>query len=603
MKKIINNPNEVVHEMLLGLAKANPAVEYLGEGVEVIARRVKTPGKVGVISGGGSGHEPAHAGYVGKGMLDAAVAGNVFASPSPDRIIEGIKAADAGAGVLMVIKNYSGDIMNFTMSGDMAAVDGIKTDYVVVRDDVAVEDSTYSTGRRGIAGTVFVHKIAGAAAEAGKDLAGVKAAAEKCIANIRSMGMAMSSCILPGVGTPGFTLGEDEVEIGMGIHGEPGISREKIMPAKELAEKLLGKIFADTDMYNGSEVAVMINGLGGTPLMELYILNNEVQKILEEKGIKCYKTFVGNFMTALEMAGCSVTLLKLDDELKGYLDAPSEAPAFRVEGSAANAAEAKLLSALREYVHAEAGSAPVRAQAAAAATVSAKAAQAEECAAAVVEESDSPFTLTAQDYVNWINITAKKIAENEEYVSALDAATGDGDHWANINMGFEYLVAAGDEMSKMTISEVFKKIGYLMMSKIGGSSGILYGGAYTSAGKSCEGQASIGAKGLCAALDAMVTDMMSRGKAAPGMKTMIDALYPAVQAYKAGLEAGKGVKEILEAVKKAAIDGAEATRDMECVKGRASYQANKGVGHLDAGAVTMSYQIECLCDYIINNLI
>ena len=323
MKKIINNPNNVVSEMLAGLAKANPAVVYLGEGVEVIARKEKKRGKVGLISGGGSGHEPAHAGYVGKGMLDAAVAGNVFASPSPDRIIEGIKAADSGAGVLMIIKNYSGDIMNFTMSGDMAALDGIKTDYVVVKDDVAVEDSTYSTGRRGIAGTVFVHKIAGAAAESGKDLAGVKAAAEKTIANIRTMGMAMSSCILPGVGKPGFTLAEDEIEIGMGIHGEPGISREKMSTAKELAEKLLGKIFADTDIYDGAEVAVMINGLGGTPLMELYILNNEVQRILEEKGVKCYKTFVGNYMTALEMAGASVTLLKLDDELKGYLDYPS----------------------------------------------------------------------------------------------------------------------------------------------------------------------------------------------------------------------------------------------------------------------------------------
>ena len=603
MKKIINNPQNVVSEMLLGLAKANPAVVYLGEGVEVIARKEKKAGKVGIISGGGSGHEPAHAGYVGKGMLDAAVAGNVFASPSPDRITAGIKAADAGAGVLMVIKNYSGDIMNFTTSGEMAAIDGIKTDYVVVKDDVAVEDSTYSTGRRGIAGTVFVHKIAGAAAESGKSLPEVKAAAEKCIANIRSMGMAMSSCILPGVGTPGFTLGEQEVEIGMGIHGEPGISRETISPAKDLAEKLLGKIFADTDIYNGSEVAVMINGLGGTPLMELYILNNEVQQILEAKGIKCYKTFVGNFMTALEMAGCSITLLKLDDELKTYLDYPCEAPAFRVEGTAASAAEAKLISALREFVRAEAGEVEAKAPAVAAETVAVKTAQEEETVAAAEDEQDSPFTLTAQDYVNYINITAKKIAENEEYVSALDAATGDGDHWANINMGFEHLVAAGDDMCKMTISDVFKTIGMLMMSKIGGSSGILYGGAYMNAAKSCAGKAAIGSKGLCSALDAMVSDMMARGKAQPGMKTMIDALYPAVQAYKAGIESGADVKATLEAVKKAAIDGAEATREMECVKGRASYQANKGVGHLDAGAVTMSYQIECLCDYIANNLI
>ena len=584
MKKIINNPNNVVSEMLAGLAKANPAVVYLGEGVEVIARKEKKRGKVGLISGGGSGHEPAHAGYVGKGMLDAAVAGNVFASPSPDRIIEGIKAADSGAGVLMIIKNYSGDIMNFTMSGDMAALDGIKTDYVVVKDDVAVEDSTYSTGRRGIAGTVFVHKIAGAAAESGKDLAGVKAAAEKTIANIRTMGMAMSSCILPGVGKPGFTLAEDEIEIGMGIHGEPGISREKMSTAKELAEKLLGKIFADTDIYDGAEVAVMINGLGGTPLMELYILNNEVQRILEEKGVKCYKTFVGNYMTALEMAGASVTLLKLDDELKGYLDYPSEAPAFRVAGTIAGGeAEAEAVE-----VKAAGHSAGEEAVA---------------TSAPEVDEDSTPFRLTAQDYVNYINVTAKKIAENEEYVSALDAATGDGDHWANINMGFENLVAAGDEMRQMKICDVFKTIGMLMMSKIGGSSGVLYGGAYMNAARSCAGKETLTNRGLCRALDAMVTDMMARGKAEPGMKTMIDALYPAVQAYKAALEAGKGAKETLEAVKKAAIDGAEATRDMKCVKGRASYQTNKGVGHLDAGAVTMSYQIECLCDYIAANLI
>ena len=327
MKKIINNPNQVVSEMLMGLAKANPKVEYLGEGVEVIARKQKTPGKVGVITGGGSGHEPAHAGYVGKGMLDAAVAGHVFSSPSPDRIIAGIRAADAGAGVLMIIKNYSGDIMNFQMAGEMAEMEGIHTDFVVVKDDVAVPDSTWSTGRRGIAGTVFVHKVAGAAAEMGKSLPEVKALAEKTIAGIRTMGMAMTPCILPAVGKPGFTLAEDECEIGMGIHGEPGISREKMSTAKDLAAKLLQKIFDDED-YTGAEVAVMVNGLGATPLMEQYILYNEVEKILTAKGIRIYRPFVGNYMTSLEMAGVSITLFKLDDELKACLDYPAEAPGF-----------------------------------------------------------------------------------------------------------------------------------------------------------------------------------------------------------------------------------------------------------------------------------
>lgn len=329
MKKLINNPNDVVTEMLQGFAMAHPHVVYGGEGVEVISRKEKTPGKVGVISGGGSGHEPAHAGYVGKGMLDAAVAGNVFASPSPDRIIEGIKAADTGAGVLMVIKNYSGDIMNFEMGGELASMEDIQTASVVVKDDVAVPNSTYSTGRRGIAGTVFVHKVAGAAAEMGKSLAEVQAAAQKAADNVRSMGMAMTPCILPGVGTPGFQLAEDEVEIGMGIHGEPGVNREKLSPAKDLAAKLVDRILEDYD-YSGSEVAVMVNGLGGTPLMELYIMYHEVAAYLAQKGITVYRSFVGNYMTSLEMSGCSVTLLKLDDELKMYLDAPSEAPAFRV---------------------------------------------------------------------------------------------------------------------------------------------------------------------------------------------------------------------------------------------------------------------------------
>ena len=328
MKKIINNPADVVSETLRGMSLAHPNLQYI-EGLEVLCRKDKQQGKVGVISGGGSGHEPAHGGYVGSGMLDAAVAGNMFSSPSPDRIIRGIQEANTGAGVLLVIKNYSGDIMNFEMSKDMAEMEGIEVDSVVVRDDVAVPDSTYSTGRRGIAGTVFVHKIAGAKAKLGGTLPEVKAAAEKAIANIRSMGMAMTPCTLPAVGKPSFVLGEDEIEIGMGIHGEPGVEKTTTKTAAELADCLLQKILADYD-YQNSEVALLVNGLGGTPLMELYILNNEVCKILEEKNIKVYRSFVGNYMTSIEMSGCSLTLMKLDDELKTLLDTPCDTPALKV---------------------------------------------------------------------------------------------------------------------------------------------------------------------------------------------------------------------------------------------------------------------------------
>ena len=327
MKKIINDPEHVVSEMLAGIEISDSSLRYI-PGFEVIARREPNKEKVAIISGGGSGHEPAHAGYVGRGMLDAAVAGNVFASPSPDRILEAIHQVGGDKGILMVIKNYSGDIMNFSMAAELAEMEGYKVMSVVTRDDVAVPESTYSTGRRGIAGTVFVHKIAGAAAEAGRSLEEVRDIAQKVIDNTRSMGMAMSPCILPGVGKPGFVLADDEIEVGMGIHGEPGVERTSVKTSKELAEILCGHILADMD-FSGSDCAVMVNGLGGTPLMELYILTNDVNALLREKGVNPVRWYVGNYMTSLEMSGCSVSLLRLDDEMKAYLDAPAHTAAWR----------------------------------------------------------------------------------------------------------------------------------------------------------------------------------------------------------------------------------------------------------------------------------
>lgn len=327
MKKIINEANDVVKEALAGMQMAySESLEYVPD-VELICRK-KLINKVAVISGGGSGHEPLHAGFVGTGMLDVAVAGNIFSSPSPDRIGTAIEKADKGKGTLLIIKNYSGDIMNFGLAKDLAELEGKEVETVIVKDDVAVEDSTYSTGRRGIAGTVFIHKIAGAMAEKGASLAEVKRVANKAIENVRSMGMAMSACTLPAVGKAGFNLADDEMEIGMGIHGEPGIERTKIKTAKEIAEILLDKILSDYN-YRDSEVALLVNGLGATPLMELYILNREIQKVLEEKGIKVYKTLVGNYTTALDMTGCSISLLKLDEELKELLDAPVDTVAWK----------------------------------------------------------------------------------------------------------------------------------------------------------------------------------------------------------------------------------------------------------------------------------
>lgn len=328
MKKFINAVDKVEDQMIQGMVKAYPQYVRKLDCGNVVVRANRKEGKVALISGGGSGHEPAHGGYVGEGMLDAAVAGAVFTSPTPDQVYEGIKAVATDAGVLMVIKNYTGDVMNFEMAADMARDEGIKVAQVVVNDDVAVKDSLYTVGRRGVAGTVFVHKIAGAMAETGADLDAVQAVAQKVIDNVRTMGAAIEPCTVPAAGKPGFELSEDEMEVGIGIHGEPGTHREKLKTADEIVDMLLAQILGDLD-FTGGEVAVMINSSGATPLMELFIINNRVADVLAEKGVKVYKTFVGEFMTSIEMAGFSISLLKLDDQLKGLLDAKADTPGFK----------------------------------------------------------------------------------------------------------------------------------------------------------------------------------------------------------------------------------------------------------------------------------
>jgi dihydroxyacetone kinase-like protein len=331
MKKIINNPEDVVDEMLTGMVMAHPEIVRV-EGFNVLIRKAPKKDKVTLISGGGSGHEPAHGGFVGYGMLDAAVSGEVFTSPTPDQVLAAIKAVNTGKGNLLIIKNYSGDVMNFEMAGEMAEMEGIEVAKVIVNDDVAVENSTYTTGRRGIAGTIFIHKIAGAMAERGAPLNEVKRVAEKTINNLRSKGMALTSCIVPSVGKPTFSIAEDEMEVGLGIHGEPGVEKTRIKPAAEIARNLFESVVEDLPFKSGDEVALLVNGLGATPVMELYILNKSVQELCQKNGIKVYKTFVDEYMTSLEMAGASVSMLRLDDELKDLLDAPADTIAFKQGG-------------------------------------------------------------------------------------------------------------------------------------------------------------------------------------------------------------------------------------------------------------------------------
>lgn len=330
MKKLINKPEDVVKEELEGIELAHPDLVKVHYDPNYIVRAdAPVEGKVGIVSGGGSGHEPMHGGFVGVGMLDAACPGEVFTSPTPDQMLEATKAVNGGAGVLHIVKNYTGDIMNFEMAAEMAQAEDIEVESVVIDDDVAVQDSLYTAGRRGVGGTVLAEKICGAAAEKGYSLKEVADLCRRVNDNVRSMGMALTSCVVPSAGEPTFDLGEQEMEIGIGIHGEPGRERMEIKPADEITEMLAGPILSDLPFEEGDEVLAFVNGMGGTPLIELYIVYRKLAEILEDRGITIARKLIGPYITSLEMAGTSITLLKLDDEMKELWDAPVKTAGLR----------------------------------------------------------------------------------------------------------------------------------------------------------------------------------------------------------------------------------------------------------------------------------
>lgn len=329
MKKIINRVDDIVEEMLDGVAVAHSDLVHRVGKTRVIARNYEGKGKVGIISGGGSGHEPTHGGFVGQGMLAAAVAGDVFTSPTPDQVFEAIKAADKGAGVFMVVKNYTGDVLNFEMAKDMAAMENIEVEYCVTDDDIAVEDSLYTAGRRGVGGTVFVHKILGAHAERGASLAELKALSDKLLPEIKTLGLALHAATVPAAGKPGFELPEDEIEFGIGIHNEPGYTRAKLRSSAEMAKEFYDRLKTAYPLKGGDKIAVLVNGMGGTPLMELYVFANDVFNLLKADGIQVEKTKIGNYMTSIDMEGLSLTFLRLTEAqwLKD-LNEPVHTPAW-----------------------------------------------------------------------------------------------------------------------------------------------------------------------------------------------------------------------------------------------------------------------------------
>lgn len=568
MKKIINTPETFVYDMCHGLALAHPELEFV-EQYKVVKKKAVNRNKVQLISGGGSGHEPAHAGFVGKGMLDAAVCGDVFASPSQIQVYNAIKQTKSNKGTLLIIKNYSGDCMNFNNAAQLAKedIDGLQIDAVYVNDDIAVTDSLYTVGRRGVAGTVFVHKIAGAAAEMGKSLEEVKAIAQKTIDNVRSLGFALTSCTVPAKGTPTFDIGDDEMEFGVGIHGEPGRTREKIQSADQLAERIVKDLIADLKVKKGDEVSLLINGFGGSPLQELYLFNNSVSKELAKAGVKIYRTFVGNYMTSIDMAGASVTILKMDDELKAHIDYPVDAPAFKIYSTEAVQSVAEDL-----------------------ATGSVDAVEHDDAVYEVEGEPVIADVINTAGMVALVDKMADIIIENEVHFCDMDSVAGDGDFGMSIAKGFKQLKKDWKSRKKGNIGEFLKSASEIIMEYCGGASGPIWGSAFRGAGKAAGDVKEIDLKQLAEIMQAAVKAIQETGErsfgrgAVVGDKTLIDALVPAADSLSASAVKGEALIDAMDKAAKAAVEGAEATKKIAARMGRAGTVGERSIGHPDAGA-------------------
>lgn len=605
MKKIMNTPETFVYDMCHGLAAAHPELEFV-EKYKVVKKKDINDNKVSLISGGGSGHEPAHAGFVGKGMLDAAVCGDVFASPSQVQVYNAIKACATDKGVLLIVKNYSGDCMNFNNAMSDAQDDGIKVDAVYVNDDIAVKDSLYTVGRRGVAGTVLVHKCAGAAAEQGKSLEEVKAVANKVIDNVRSFGFAFTSCTVPAAGHPTFDIGDDEMEFGVGIHGEPGRFREKIDYSTgtfcdDLSRRIVTDLEEDLALKNGEEVVLLINGFGGTPLQELYILNNSVTKALAKDGVKIHKTIVGNFMTSIDMAGASISVLRVDSELKALVDYPVNTPALTWGAAMSEQAQAALEAV--QAIGRALGYAPVVEEHHAAAK---KAAAKETEEVAVYEVEGKPEvteTINTAAFVQIVDKMADVIIENEVPFCEADKM-GDGDFGMSIAKGFKQLKADWATRKKGDIGQFLVSCSEIIKEYCGGASGPIWGSAFKYAGKSMLGKKEVSLADVAllfteANRGVYETGKKSFGKGAEiGDKTLVDALKPCAMALTKAAEEGKSLREGLALGAKAAHEGAEATKTHVATLGRAGTVGERSIGYPDAGAHGLDVIFNELAAYI-----
>lgn len=559
MKKLINDPATVVRDMLEGVVALSPATVLLADENVVIRSGLPDPEKrrVAVLSGGGSGHEPAHAGYVGAGMLTVAVAGDVFTSPSTDAVLAGIRAAAGPAGALVIVKNYTGDRLNFGLAAELARAEGIPVEIVVVADDVALKDTVPDDRRRGIAGTVLVHKLAGAAAEQGLSLQEVARIAREAAGNLSSMGISLGSCTLPAVGRPGFVLGDAEIEVGLGIHGEQGVRRMPIAPADELVKLVLETIEADGRLKSGDRVALLINGLGSTPPMELAVVARSAVTRLEAKRVVVERAWAGTFLSALDMPGFSLSVMHVDDAMLNLMDAPTDAGAWP-RGGVVNRNRVLPSVGVKTSVTAQ-----------------------------------SSVTVAGERLRSAAERVAGALIAAEPKLTQLDSVTGDGDLGTSMVRGAEAILAL-PRQSFADISGGLMEMANAMRKAIGGSSGPFYATGLMRASRHLAGIEKPTAQQMAEAFVAAVLAVSELGGAKPGDRTMIDALHPAAATFRDKLAAGASADDAWRSALAAGTAGAEATTSMKPRLGRASYLGERAMGHPDAGAVAVSIWLEAI---------
>ena len=565
-KKILNTDvSNVVEEMLSGYLFAyKKYFKKIGE-YNAFMYKGHRKDKVALVSGGGSGHEPLFSGFCGAGLADAVACGNICASPNPELISEAAKAVDQGKGVLFIYGCYAGDNLNFDMAEEICQAAGMKTAHVRVWDDFASAPKERITDRRGIAGDIFTIKVAGAACDAGLSLEEVVRITEKARDNINTIGLATSPGTLPGNEKPTFELADDEMEFGMGLHGEPGIERTKMMPCSAMVDRMYSEIKAEMDLKEGDEIAVLVNGLGSTPLLELNLVYYELYKHLHKDGLKVHDAEVKTYCTCMEMGGFSITILRLDDELKKYLDAPCFSP-YYAKGEFTGTSS--LTDAEEDEEEPEFDENDVE-------------------EAEIVRSKEGELTeLNAEDARNMLLYIADKVIAKKPYLTEIDSAIGDGDHGIGMAGGMQ---KAKKKLLKMqgveNAYEVFETAGQAMLMSMGGASGVIFGSLYLAGAKGMDPKAVITAEDLAKMERKSLAAIQERGKAEVGDKTMVDALAPAVEALEAN--SGKGLLEMLKAAEEGARQGMENTKNYVAKFGRAKSLLERAIGHQDAGATSV----------------